>query len=60
MTFDIEVDPSLSFVEAHDISKAVEKALHEYKDEIEVMIHVDPCGDITDSRHTTIKKHHVV
>jgi ferrous-iron efflux pump FieF len=59
MSFDIEVDPSLSFIDAHNIAKRVEDRLHKAYPDGEIMIHVDPCGDITDSRHKKIKKHHV-
>ncbi len=59
MSFDIEVDPSLTFLDAHNIAKRVEDRLHKEYPQSEIMIHVDPCGDITDSRHKRIKKHHV-
>jgi len=59
MSFDIEVDPSLSFIDAHNIAKRVEDRLHKAYPVSEIMIHVDPCGDITDSRHKKIKSHHV-
>jgi ferrous-iron efflux pump FieF len=59
MSFDIEVDPSISFIAAHNIAKRVEDRLHKLYPKSEIMIHVDPCGDITDSRHKRIKKHHV-
>ena len=59
MSFDIEVDPSLSVIDAHNIAKRVEDRLHKTYPDSEIMIHVDPCGDITDSRHKKIKKHHV-
>lgn len=59
LSFDIEVDPALSFAKAHDISKDVETALLTLHPGAEIMIHVDPAGDISDSRHQTIKQHHV-
>jgi len=59
MSFDIEVDPSLSVIDAHNIAKRVEDSLHKSYPKSEIMIHVDPCGDITDSRHRKIKSHHV-
>lgn len=59
LSFDIEVDPGLSFCAAHDISKNVEAALLALHPGSEIMIHVDPAGEISDSRHTTIKQHHV-
>ena len=59
LSFDIEVDPALSFSQAHDISKQVEAALLVLYPDAEVMIHVDPAGEISDSRHKVIKQHHV-
>ena len=59
MSFDIEVEPTLSFTDAHNIAKRVEERLHKDYPKSEVMIHVDPYGDITDSRHKKIKSHHV-
>ena len=59
MSFDIEVEESLSFLDAHNIARRVEDRLHKLYPRSEIMIHVDPCGDITDSRHRQIKGHHV-
>jgi ferrous-iron efflux pump FieF len=59
ISFDIEIDPSISFIDAHNIAKHVEDRLHNHYPDSEIMIHMDPCGDITDSRHRKIKKHHV-
>ena len=59
MSFDIEVDPDLSLMAAHDISQNVEKRLLEKFPHAEVMIHMDPRGgDITDSRHKHLKDFH--
>lgn len=60
MSFDIEVDPKLSMLAAHDIAHRVEaNLLHEYPN-AEVMIHIDPAGgDITDSRHKHLHDFHV-
>lgn len=59
MSFDIEIDPSLSFKDAHNIAKRVEDRLHAAYPESEIMIHMDPCGDIVDSRHKRINHYHV-
>lgn len=59
ISFDIEVEPSLSFIDAHNIAKRAGDHLHKEYPDSEIMIHVDPSGDITDSRHKRIKKHHV-
>ncbi len=59
MSFDIEVDPTLSMIAAHDIAHAVEKNLLKEYPHAEVMIHIDPKGgDITDSRHKQLKDFH--
>lgn len=59
ISMDIEVESSLSFLDAHNIAKRVEDRLHDIYPKSEIMIHVDPTGDIADSRHRKIKKHHV-
>lgn len=59
ISFDIEADPSLSLRVAHDITKKVQENLEKAYPKAEIMIHIDPCGDIADSRHKKIKKHHV-
>lgn len=59
MSFDIEIEASLSFHDAHNIAKRVEDRLHAAYPCSEIMIHMDPCGDIVDSRHKRIKHYHV-
>lgn len=59
ISFDIEVDPTLSLRAAHDITKDVQDRLESAYPNVEVMIHVDPHGDITDTRHKRIQRHHV-
>lgn len=54
ISFDIEVEPSLSLQEAHEISRKLEDALLLDFPNAEVMIHIDPAGDTRDSRH----RHH--
>ncbi len=58
VSFDIEVDPKLTLEVAHDISRAVEAGIIAKYRNAEVMIHLDPVGDITDSRHHKIKEFH--
>ncbi|MCB1537759.1 MAG: cation diffusion facilitator family transporter [Rhodospirillales bacterium] len=56
---DIEVDPGLSMLAAHEIAHAVENNLLASWPDAEVMIHVDPKGgDITDSRHRKLEGFH--
>lgn len=59
ISFDIEVDPTLSLRAAHDITKDVQDRLEAAYPNVEVMIHVDPRGDIADTRHKRIERHHV-
>lgn len=62
VSFDIEVAPDLSLRDAHAIAKQVEdRVIAAVKDEFvhtEVMIHIDPRGDICDSRHKNLKDFH--
>lgn len=59
LSFDIEVDASLSMLAAHDIAHAVEGNLLRSWPNAEVMIHIDPKGgDLTDSRHKDLKDFH--
>lgn len=51
IAFDIEVDPSMLLWSAHEISRDLEQAIIREFPESEVMIHIDPFGDIKDSRH---------
>jgi len=60
ISFDIEVDATLTMIAAHDITHAVERRLLEAFPHAEVMIHTDPKGgDLTDSRHKKLKDFHV-
>ena len=58
ITFDIEADPKLSLHDAHAITKDLEREILEIFPEAEVMIHVDPHGEIEDSRHKVAGVHH--
>lgn len=58
ITFDIEADPSLSLHNAHAITKDLEREILEIFPEAEIMIHVDPHGEIEDSRHKVAGVHH--
>lgn len=62
VSFDVEVDPHLTVAASHDIIRKLEQSIiratrREYT-RTEVMIHVDPLGDITDSRHNKLKDYH--
>ncbi len=58
ISFDIEVDPHQSLQEAHEVTRAVEKALLSDFPLAEIMIKVDPHGDTEDSRHQVSGVHH--
>ncbi|MBX2833934.1 MAG: cation diffusion facilitator family transporter [Micavibrio sp.] len=55
--FDIEADPALSLHDAHAITKDLEIELLKHFPQAEIMIHVDPHGDIEDSRHKVAEIH---
>lgn len=54
ISFDIELSPELSLCSAHDISRQIEDSLLLDFPNSEIMIHIDPAGDIQDSRHRDI------
>lgn len=54
ISFDIELSPELSLCAAHDISREVEDSLLLDFPNSEIMIHIDPAGDIQDSRHRNL------
>lgn len=51
ISFDIEVDDTLTLKAAHDIAVDVEVELLKVFPNAEIMIHVDPLGDTYDHRH---------
>jgi ferrous-iron efflux pump FieF len=58
IAFDIEADPQLSLHDAHAITKDLEAEILKLFPEAEIMIHVDPHGEIEDSRHKVSGVHH--
>jgi ferrous-iron efflux pump FieF len=54
MSFDIELAPELRLSKAHDISRQIENSLLLDYPNSEIMIHIDPAGDIQDSRHRNL------
>lgn len=58
ISFDIELDGSLSLEAAHDISKALDTKLLAVFPHAEIIIHKDPQGDIYDPRHKVHGVHH--
>ena len=57
ISFDIEVDDTLTLKAAHDIAVAVELELLKEFPNAEVMIHIDPLGDTYDHRHNIAGVH---
>jgi ferrous-iron efflux pump FieF len=51
VTLDIEVSRDLSLLEAHDIARLLEHDIIEIYPNAEILIHIDPEGDIHDTRH---------
>lgn len=54
ISFDIEVDPDLLLRDAHNIARDVELCLMKDYPNAEIMIHVDPEGEVEDTRHSPI------
>lgn len=54
ISFDIELSSELSLCAAHDISREIENSLLLDFPNSEIMIHIDPAGDIQDSRHRNL------
>lgn len=58
ISFDLEVDASLSLADAHNIARDIEINLLSAFPNAEVLIHVDPHNDTDDSRHSVAGIHH--
>lgn len=58
ISFDIEVDADLSLRDAHEIAREVEHSLLADFPQADIIIHVDPSGDVEDSRHQVAGVHH--
>jgi len=54
VSFDLEVDPELPLREAHEIAQEAEYRILKEFPNAEILIHLDPEGDIEDSRHGEI------
>lgn len=51
ISFDVEMDGSLSLEKAHGISRDLEYSILEQFPKAEILIHIDPEGDTYDTRH---------
>ena len=58
ISFDIEAAPEMTLHDAHAITKDLEAEILTLYPAAEIMIHVDPHGEIEDSRHTVADIHH--
>lgn len=58
ISFDIELDPALPLLQAHEIAKDAETNLLKTFPNAEIMIHVDPLGEPEDARHSVAGVHH--
>lgn len=58
ISFDLEVEASLSLADAHDIARDIEVDIVSAFPNAEVLIHVDPHNDTDDTRHSVAGVHH--
>lgn len=58
ISFDVELYPELSLKQAHDIVRELDHAILEHYPNAEIIIHMDPIGDIADPRHSVRGVHH--
>ena len=58
ISFDIEVEPDQSLTDAHQIARELEMNLLNSFPNADIIIHIDPKGDIYDARHRVQGIHH--
>ena len=58
ISFDIELEPTLSLEAAHDITREIDLALLEVFPNADIISHKDPRGDTYDPRHKVQGVHH--
>ncbi len=58
ISFDVEIDPTLSLQEAHQVTRDLETMIMNDYPNAEIIIHMDPYGDTDDARHTVKGVHH--
>lgn len=51
ISFDVEINPNMKLQTAHDIVLHIDAALIKQYPNAEILIHMDPTGDVHDSRH---------
>lgn len=58
ISFDVELDPTLTLHDAHEIVRDLEFAVLEEFPHADIIIHMDPEGDTYDTRHRVQGVHH--
>lgn len=58
ISFDVEIDPAMSLRDAHQVTRDLENMILQDFPQAEIIIHMDPVGDIHDARHTVKGVHH--
>ena len=58
ISFDVELDKNLSLERAHDIVRELDEKILKSYPNAEIIIHMDPEGDIDDARHSDCNLHH--
>lgn len=58
ISFDVEMDAKLLLKEAHEFVREIEEAILELFPNADIIIHMDPEGDIYDARHKVHGVHH--
>ncbi len=58
ISFDVEIDPAMSLRDAHQVTRDLENMILVDFPQAEIIIHMDPVGDIHDARHTVKGVHH--
>lgn len=58
ISFDVELEPTLSLEEAHSITRELDLTLLKIFPNAEILIHKDPAGDIYDPRHQVSGVHY--
>lgn len=58
ISFDVEIDPEMPLRDAHEVTRDLETMILIDFPEAEIIIHMDPIGDIHDARHRVKGVHH--
>jgi ferrous-iron efflux pump FieF len=58
ISFDVEIDPEMPLKDAHQVTRDLETMIIDDFPHAEIIIHMDPVGDIHDARHRVKGVHH--